>query len=277
LIPSSSSLANRGNVENSDVAVGEARIDNVLVLLGEAEGSATNLGSSSGLAVEVGGSVGVNELLGRQVVDLDAILSTNDNPESSGDEHDAVDRGLSVALIEMLSVNEVPDVDLSVSATRGEEGGTGSNIEAVDLSFVSNEGVHEGHGGVVPNLDGLIPRGRDDNRSLHVVVESDAGNPVLMLVLLNGELANTLDVPNLDLLVDRSGSNLSIVRGESDGHDILGVTKEGLSSLSGLEVPESDGTIPGGREGESRVRGEIDVRDEVRVTGHDLGGLAILL
>jgi hypothetical protein len=79
------------------------------------------------------------------------------------------------------------------------------------LSFVANESVHKRHGSVVPNLDSSIPRSRDNNRSLHIVVESDARNPVGMLVLLDGELANTLDVPNLDLLIDRSGSNLPVV------------------------------------------------------------------
>ena len=229
------------------------------------------------LTIEVISGELVNELLGRQVINSDTLLSTNENPEDSGGEEDAVDGGLGVALIKMLSINEIPDVDLSVSATGGEESSAGSNIEAVDLSLVANEGVHQAHGGVIPDLDGSIPGGRDDNRSLHVVVESDAGNPVGVLVLLDSELANTLDVPNLDLLINGAGSNLPVVRGESDGHDILGVTEEGLSSLTNSEVPESDGTIPRGREGKSGVGGEINVGDEVGVSLQNLLGLAVLL
>jgi hypothetical protein len=271
------SLRNGSNVKNSDVTIGETGIEGVVVILGEAEGSAANLGRSSLLTIEIISSELVNELLGRQVINSDALLSTNDDPEDSGGEDDAVDGGLSVALIKMLSINEVPDVDLSVSSTGGEESGAGSDIEAVNLSLVANEGVHQRHGGVVPDLDGSIPRGRDDDRSLHVVVESDAGNPVGVLVLLNSELADTLDVPNLDLLVDGAGSNLPVVRGESDGHDVLGVTEESLSSLTNGEVPESDGAIPRGREGKSGVGGEIDVGDEVGVSLHDLLGLSVLL
>lgn len=225
-----------------------------MVVLGEAEGGAANLGRSSLLAIEVISLEFVDELLGRQVVDSDTFFSTNDDPEDSGGEDDAVNRRLGIALIEMLAINEVPDVDLTISATRGEESGSGCNIEAVDLSLVADESVHQRHGGVVPDLDGSIPRGRDDNRSLHVVVESDAGNPVGVLVLLNGELADTLNVPNLNLLINGAGSDLPVIRGESDSHNIFGVTEESLSGLSSSEVPESDGTIPRGREGESGVR-----------------------
>ena len=271
------SLVEGIDVENSDESIGETGVEDVLVVLGEAEGGATNLGGLSFLTIEVSGGESINELLGRQVINSDAVFSTNDNPEDSGGEDNAVDGGLGVALIKMLSVNEVPDVDLTISATGGEEGSSRGNIKAVDLSLVSNESVHQRHGSVVPDLDGSIPRGGDDNRSLHVVVESDAGNPVGVLVLLNGELADTLDVPNLDLLVNGAGSNLPVIRGESDSHDILGVTEESLSSLSSSEVPESDSAIPGGREGESRVRGEIDVGDEVGVSLHDLSRLTMLL
>ena len=248
-----------------------------MVVLGEAKGGATNLGSLSLLAIEVISGEFVDELLGRQVIDSDAIFGTNDNPEDSGCEDNAVDRGLSVALIEMLAVNEVPDVDLTISTTGGEESGSGSNIEAVDLSLVSNESVHQRHGGVVPDLDGSIPRSRDDDRSLHVVVESNARNPVGVLVLFNSELADTLNVPNLNLFINGAGSNLPVVRGESDGHDIFSVTEEGLSSFSSSEVPKSDGTIPRGGKGESGVGGEIDIGDEVGVSSQDLSRLAVLL
>jgi hypothetical protein len=240
------SLGDGSDVENSNVSIGETGIEAVVVLLGEAKGGATNLGGSSLLTIEVISGEFVDELLGRQVIDSDTLLSTNDNPEDSRGKDDAVDGRLSVALIKMLAINEVPNVDLSVSSTGGEESSARSDIEAVDLSLVANEGVHQAHGGVVPDLDGSIPGGGDDNRSLHVIVESDARNPVGVLVLLNSELANTLDVPNLDLLINGTGGNLPVVRGESDGHDILGVTEEGLSSLTDSEVPESDGTIPGG-------------------------------
>jgi len=144
----------------------------------------------------------------------------------------------------MSSFNEVPDVDFTVSTTGGDEVGVWCKIKSVNLSFVSYEGVHEGHNSVIPNLDGLIPRGGDNDWLLDIMEISNAGNPVSMWVLVNGELADSVDVPNLDGFIDRSRGDLSVVWGESNGEDILGVTDKSLMGLGGLEVPKSDGTIP---------------------------------
>jgi hypothetical protein len=129
--------------------------------------------------------------------------------------------------------------------------------------------VHQSHGGVVPNLDGSIPRSRDDNRSLQVVVVSNAGNPVGVSVLLNGELADTVDVPNLKVSIDGAGSDLSVVGGERNREHILSVTDESLSGFTSLEVPKTDGRVPGGGEAETGVLRNINVRDEVRVTSEN--------
>jgi hypothetical protein len=104
--------------------------------------------------------------------------------------------------------------------------------------------VHEGHNSVIPNLDGLIPRGGDNDWLLDIMEISNAGNPVSMWVLVNGELADSVDVPNLDGFIDRSRGDLSVIWGESNREDIFGVTNKSLVGLGGLEVPESDGTIP---------------------------------
>ena len=72
------------------------------------------------------------------------------------------------------------------------------------MSFVSNKGVLEDHLGVVPDLDGLVPRSGNNDWLLDVVEISTAGDPVGVLVLVNGELADTVDVPDLEVLVDGS-------------------------------------------------------------------------
>jgi len=144
----------------------------------------------------------------------------------------------------MSSFNKVPDVDLTVSTTGGDEVGVWCKIEGVDLSFVSYKSVHEGHDGVIPNLDGLIPRGGNNDWLFDIVEVSNAGNPIGMRVLVNGEFANSVDVPNLDGFIDGSRGDLSVIWGESNREDILGVTNKSLVGLGGLEVPESDGTIP---------------------------------
>jgi len=231
------------NLEDSDESIGETGVEGLLVL-GPDEGSATDLGGSSVFTVKGGGFVSVDEFLVWEIVDLDTLFGTNDEPVKFGGEQDNVNWGFGVDLFEMSSFNQVPDVDFTVSTTGSDEVGVWCKIKGVDLSFVSNESVFQGHDGVIPNLDGLIPRSRNDDWFLDIVEISDAGNPVSMLVLVNGEFADTVDVPNLEVLVDGTGGNLSVIWGESNREDIFGVTDKSLSGLSSLEVPESDGTIP---------------------------------
>jgi len=212
--------------------------------LGPDEGSATDQGGVSCLSVKGGSFVSVDEFLVWEIVDLDTLFGTDNEPIELGGEQDNVNWGFSVDLFEMSSFNQVPDVDFTVSTTGGDEVGVWCKIKSVDLSFVSNESVLEGHDGVIPNLNGLIPGSRDDDWLLDIVEVSDAGNPVGVLVLVNGELADTVDVPNLEVLIDGTGGDLSIIWGEGDRKDIFGVTDKSLSGLSSLKVPESDGTIP---------------------------------
>ena len=244
------------------------------MVLGPGEGGATDSGlvllAVGWDTVEVLGSVGVDEFSVWEIIDSDTVLGTNNKPVDLGGEEEDIDWGLGIDLIQVSSLNEVPDVDLTVSATGGNEHGVLGEIKAVDLGLVSDEGVHQAHGLVVPDLDGSVPRGRNDDWLLDVMVESDAGDPVGVWVLVDGELANTVDVPDLDGLVDGSRDDLSVVWGESNGENILGVTDEGSVGGALLQVPESDGAIPGGREAESAIGGEIDIRDEVRVTLEDL-------
>ena len=78
------------------------------------------------------------------------------------------------------------------------------------------EGVEEGHVKVVPNLDGLIPRGSHSDSGFLGVVESDARNGIGVSVLVNGMLALSLDVPDFDLVITSTGEDLSAISGESD-------------------------------------------------------------
>jgi len=238
--------------ENSDGSIGETGVE-VLLVLGPHEGGATDwswrlhsalLGVTLNLGWVRWGLVEVDELLVWEIVDLDSLFGTDNEPVDLGGEEDDVNWGLSIDLFEMSSLNEVPDVDLSVSTTGGDEVGVWGEIKGVDLSFVSDESVHEGHDGVIPDLDGLIPRGGDNDWLLDIVEVSNAGNPVSMRVLVNGEFTNSVDVPNLDGFIHGSRGDLSVVWGESNGENVLGVTDKGLVGLGGLKVPESDGSVP---------------------------------
>jgi len=226
----------------------------MLLVLGPDEGGATNLGWRfvvsllGGFTDHLGwvrwGLVEVDEFLVWEVINLDTFFGTNNEPVDLGGEEDDVNWGFSIDFFKMSSFNKVPDVDFTVSTTGGDEVGVWCEIKGVDLSFMSNESVHEGHDGVIPDLDGLIPRGGDNNRLLDIVEVSNAGNPVGMRVLVNGELADSVDVPNLDGFINGSRGDLSVIWGESNREDIFGVTDKSLVGLGSLEVPESDGTIP---------------------------------
>jgi len=234
--------------KHSDHAIGPAGVK-VLLILGPGQRGATNsefaIFAVAGVTVEVLSSVGVDELSVWKIVHSDTLFGTNNEPVNLGGEEKDVDGGLGVDFIKMSSFDEVPNVDLTVSSSRGDEHSVLGEVEAVDLSLVADESVHQAHGLVVPDLDGSVPRGGHNDWLLDVVVESNARDPVSMWLLVDGELANTIDVPDLDVLVHGARDDLSVVWGESNGKDILLMTNQ--SSVGGalLQVPESDGSVPG--------------------------------
>jgi len=273
------------DTENSDDVIGETGVE-VLLVLGPDEGSAANWGWGLSVLLVLFGIndlglinfsddlISVDELSSGKIIDSDTVLGTDDEPVELGGEEDNIDGALSIDFIKMSSFGEVPDVDLTVSASGGNEVGVGSQIEGVDLSLMSDEGVHEGHDLVIPDLDGLVPRGGDNDWLLDILEISDAGDPVGMGVLVNSEFALTVDVPNLNVLVHGSRGDLPVIWGEGNGENIFLVTDKGSSGSSSLQVPESDGTIPRGGEAESAVLREIEVGDEMGVSLHDLSWLS---
>jgi len=172
----------------------------------------------------------------------------------------------------VLAFNQVPDHDLTVVRSGCEVREVVDHIDGVDLGFVSDEGVHELHVGVVPNLDGLIPRGGDAESGLVGVVESNAGDGVGMAVLVNSVLALSLDVPDFDLVVATSGKDLTVVSGQSDGENVFGVSDELVDSLAGGNIPEADSAVPRGREAEATISGKADLVNEMRMSGEHLLG-----
>jgi hypothetical protein len=164
--------------ENSDHAIGPTAVE-VLLIFGPGQGGATNsllvlLAINVGSSVKILGSVGVDELSVWAIVHSDSIFGTNDKPVDLGGEEEDVDWGFGIDFIQVSSFNKVPNVDLSVSSTRGNKHSVLSKIKAIDLSLVSNKSMHQAHGLVVPDLDGSIPRGRHNDWLLDIVIESDA-------------------------------------------------------------------------------------------------------
>ena len=86
-----------------------------------------------------------------------------------------------------------------------------------------------------------------------------------MLVLVNDVLAFRSGVPDTDGLVSGTSDDLSVVRREVDGEDLLGVTDELLNGLGLSDIPKSASAIPGGGQSVFGVTSELNLRDEVGV------------
>lgn len=249
---------------DTDVVVCEAGEQNVTVLV-PGQGGAANGGSSLLIGVDRGNLDVSNELLRGEIQNLDALLGTDDQPVLLGSEEDNVHGAVHLLLSEELALDEVPNDNEAVLATRGQEGGLRDHGERVDLSLVADKGVLKSHSLVVPHLDRLVPGGADNNGGLAILEELDGRNPVGVGALLNGELALAHGVPDLEVLVSAAAGNLSVVGGEGDGEHVSRVADESLDGVALLEVPQAEGAVPRAGEDVSAVLREGEVAHEVRV------------
>jgi len=96
----------------------------------------------------------------------------------------------------------------------------------------------------LPNLESTVPTDSGEVGVLGNGGVSDTGNPVGVVVGFVGVLAISEGVPKLESLVSTSRDNLSVVKGERNRVDFLGVTNEDSGGLSGSQVPESEGLVP---------------------------------
>jgi len=240
------------NVVDADGVVGPAGVEGHGVL-GPGEGGATSVLGGAALLVGLHG-LGrdvLDELLLGDIENADAVLSADNEPVQLLGEEDGVDGRFSIELQEHETLNEIPDHNVAVKRAGGKIVGAVDHIEGGDLTLVAQESVHQGHVLVVPNLDGLVPRGSDADSGLGGVVELDARDGISVGVLVNGVLALAAGVPNLDLLVEGTGEDLTVISRDGNREDILGVTDELGDALALLDVPETDGVIPGGGESEA--------------------------
>lgn len=79
--------------------------------------------------------------------------------------------------------------------------------------------------------------------------EADARDPVSVSFILDCVLALGQSIPQFNGLVPGTGHDLTVVSGESDGEDVLGMVFEPTSGLSGSQIPKSQGLAPGARQG----------------------------
>ena len=82
-----------------------------------------------------------------------------------------------------------------------------------------------------------------------------------MAILLDGELALTEGVPELDGLVTGSGNDLTVIGRERDREDIVGVANEATGGQTGVEVPKTEGLVPGSGQSELTIGGDDNILD----------------
>jgi hypothetical protein len=64
-------------------------------------------------------------------------------------------------------------------------------------------------------------------------------------LLSDSELAVTKSVPQLDGAIARAGNDLSVVGGEGNGENIIGVSNESAGGSTGGELPKAESLVPG--------------------------------
>merc|ERR1719295_857199 len=102
--------------------------------------------------------------------------------------------------------------------------------------------------------------------------ETDAGDPFGMSFLLDGVFADAESVPQFDGAIAGAGDDLSVVSGEGDAEDVLGVSDESSRRRSHRQVPQTQSRIPRAGQSELSIRGQHDVGHEVTVALESLVG-----
>ena len=139
----------------------------------------------------------------------------------------------------------MPKQSLAVLATGGAQRTVGRNGDGVQIPIVAVMVVLQLAVGQIPYLDGTIPAAGHDDGIGVIGRETHAGHPIGVTIFLNGELALSQSVPQLDGLVARAGDNLTIVSGEGNGEDIvLGVTYETAHDLASGQIPQAQSLVP---------------------------------
>ena len=102
---------------------------------------------------------------------------------------------------------------------------------------------------MISYLDELVPTAGDNDGVLGIGAESHAGNPLCVALVGDGVLAVAEGVPELDCAVAGTGNDLSVVGGEGDGEDIVGVANEAAGGGAGSELPQAESLVPRGGQG----------------------------
>jgi len=220
--------------------------------------------------IKVFGSQGINNNLGLKIPDLDLLISCCAQPVTVGGEAKGVDDLTSIKGVKTLSFVQVPKHGSSILSSGSTKGSIRGYTYGVEVSGVSDKVVAKLAVGQRPNFDKTVPSTGDDEGNLNGRGEPHAGNPLGVSLSIssgiNGVFAFSKGVPELDGLITCSGNDLTVVYGESNREDILGVSNETTSGLSRVDLPKTKGSIPGSRKTELSIGGDDNIGNEVVVS-----------
>lgn len=243
------------------------------------KGSTVGSTSLSRNLIEVSRSQSIYNNLGLKIPNLDLLISCSTQPVTVGGEAKGVDDLTSIKRVKTLALVQVPKHSSSVLSSRSTEGSIGGNAYGIKVSGVSDEVIAKLAVGQRPNLYETVPSTRDDEGNLNGRGETNAGNPLGMSLTIrtsiNGVLALSKSVPKLDGLITRSRNDLTVVYGEGNGEDILGVSNETTGGLSGVDLPKTEGSVPGSRKTELSIGGDDNVGNEVVVSAKSTTSVSV--
>jgi len=75
-------------------------------------------------------------------------------------------------------------------------------------------------------------------------------------LLSNRELAVAKSIPELDAAVARSGDDLSVIGGEGNGKNVIGVSNETAGGSSSGKLPKAESLVPRGGKSIGTVGGD---------------------
>ena len=145
-------------------------------------------------------------ILGFEIPDLPSDLSSDGDPVAAGVEGEAVDGGSCIMdWGGLFNITEVEDSDFLVLSTGDDEVSSGGDGDGIDAAVMDLDAVLDVEGLVVPDLAVSVPTDGGEVLSASGFGgggdEPDLGDPVVVVVLLDGVLAVALDVPELDLAI----------------------------------------------------------------------------
>ncbi|MDG2774649.1 hypothetical protein P7M68_24350, partial [Vibrio parahaemolyticus] len=196
----------------------------------------------------------LNDTRALQIPDLDALFSGGAKPVPVGAEAERMYDRTSIEGVKTLTLSQIPQKNNPIFATTGTERAIRGNSNSIHIPIVSSKGVPQLAVGQVPNLNGAVPRGRNNSGLKGARAETDAAYPIRMrIAVLDCVLTLSQGVPQLDRAVTRGRHDLTVVNGKGHGEHVLGVANEAAGRGASREVPEAELAVPGAGEGELTV------------------------